>query len=138
MRDIALKIPLRPLHVGRLPERHQADAARVERLSYAFDHAALTRRIASFEQYDQALAALPDPVLEAYELELQSIELFEVDGLRQPGAEMVGGAVDCRIASGCERLARALLLAHGLTLYGRVYCCAAWRPLGGQIGLTAA
>ena len=49
-------------------------------------------------------------MLPRHELELQSIELLEVDRLRQPGAEMVRGTVGRRIESGGQRLAS--LLAH--------------------------
>jgi len=56
MRHIALEVPLRPLAVIGGRQRHDPGHARIEPLSDPLDHAALTRRIAAFEQNQHLLS----------------------------------------------------------------------------------
>ena len=76
--DIALKIPLAALALGRRAERHDAADARVQALGDALDDAALAGRVAALEDDHDPEALQADPFLQLDELELQMGELLDI------------------------------------------------------------
>ena len=72
MLDIALKIPLTTLDVGRLLQSNNASTAWVEVFHEAFDRSTLTRRIPPFKEDDDLLSSLLDPGLKLEQLHLQA------------------------------------------------------------------
>src|SRR5436190_16386340 len=79
MGDVALEVPLRLLAIGRRPQGHHPRAARVQRRTDALDGPSFSRRIPSFEDDNELLPRLPDPVLHLDQLEVQFRELLVVD-----------------------------------------------------------
>ena len=79
MGDVALKIPLAALCFRRLGQRHRPRVTRVHALEKSCDAAALPRRIAPFEEGDDALPCRLDMGLQFQELELQLEQLLLVD-----------------------------------------------------------
>ena len=106
--DIALEIPLRAFALGRLFQRDDARAARVEVLHEALDRAALAGGVAALEQHDDLLAGLLDPVLRLQKLGLQRQHALEIGLLVDLGA--VG------IVAGLESAADRVGVAAGVGL----------------------
>jgi hypothetical protein len=79
VRHVALEIPLRPLAVAGLLQRHHPAHARVEPLGDALDHAALAGRVAPFEDHRDLGSGVLDPVLQLDQLGLQPQQLAEID-----------------------------------------------------------
>ena len=71
MRDVALKIPLAALAVGRLFQRHDAGAAGIGVFHEAFDGAPLAGGVTPLEQNDHFLAGLAHPFLDFEQLDLE-------------------------------------------------------------------
>ncbi len=71
LRDVALEVPLSALGLRRLGERDRARVPRVQSLEKARDAAALARRVAPFEEDDDALPRLLHIGLELQKLELE-------------------------------------------------------------------
>jgi len=82
MLDVALEIPLRGFALGRLLERDDAGATRIEMLHEPLDGAALAGGVAAFENQDDLLAGLLDPFLDLEQFDLQFRFVFLID----PGA----------------------------------------------------
>ena len=78
MRDVTLKIPLRPFAFRRRRQRGHATDARIQPLRDAFDDAALARGVAAFEDDDDLVFGLHDPVLQLHQFPLQAEQLAEV------------------------------------------------------------
>ena len=72
---VALEIPLAALDLGRLLQRDDARAARIEVLHEALDRAALAGGVAAFEQDDDLLPGRLDPRLQLQQLDLQPVLL---------------------------------------------------------------
>ena len=68
---VALEVPLRALTVGRLLQRHDTSAARIQVLHEALDRAALAGCIASLEENDVAGVVVLAPFLKFQQLDLQ-------------------------------------------------------------------
>jgi len=71
VRDVPLEVPLGALPVGRLLQRHDPRAARVEVLHEPLDRAALAGGVAALEHDHQALLRPLRPVLQLEQLDLQ-------------------------------------------------------------------
>src|SRR5271166_61276 len=71
MRDVALKIPLRPLALGWLLQSNDPGGPRIHMFSETLDRAPLAGRVAAFEQHDDALSGLLDPALRLEQLALE-------------------------------------------------------------------
>ena len=71
MGDVALEIPLPLLALGRLFEGDHLGAPRVEVLGEPLDGPALARRVPTFEEDDDPLAGVLDPVLQLQQFDLQ-------------------------------------------------------------------
>ena len=92
VRGVALEIPLAPLAFIRRRQRGNAADARVEALGDPLDHAALAGGITAFEDHDDLLLVVRDPVLQLHQLALQPEQLLEIDApVDALGAGVVGG-----------------------------------------------
>ena len=76
--DVALEIPLRLLALGRRAQRDHAADARVEAGRDRLDRAALAGRVAPLEQHDDLEPGVPDPLLEAVQLDVEPRKLLLV------------------------------------------------------------
>ena len=139
--DVALEIPLRALALGRLLQRDDARAARVQVLHEALDRAALAGRVAPLEQHDDLLAGLLDPVLRLQQLRLQRQHALEIGLLLDLGAVGIvaglEGAADrvgvaARVRLDAERGFSALSAFGGL---GRLQRLLGLRRLRRLLGL---
>ena len=74
MTDIALKIPVCDLTVGRLAKGHDAHLARAEVLDDALDGAIFSGGIAAFENHQNPVVALDHVALQLHKLDLKRIE----------------------------------------------------------------
>ena len=72
---VALEVPLAALLLGRLLERDDARAPRVQVLHEALDRPALARRVAALEQDHDPLAGVLGPRLQLQQLDLQPVLL---------------------------------------------------------------
>src|ERR1700733_8469446 len=81
MGDVALKVPLRALALGRRAERHRSHHARVRLLSNPLDRPALPGGVTALEHHDDFQAFVDDPVLQTHELHLQALKLLLVASL---------------------------------------------------------
>src|SRR5208337_5055047 len=71
MRDVALKIPLRPLALGWLLQSDDPGGPRIHMFSETLDRAALSGGVAALEQHDDALSGLLNPALRLEQLALK-------------------------------------------------------------------
>ena len=71
MRHVTLEVPLSPLPLGRLGQRHDRGPARVQVLGEALDRAALAGRVAALEDDHDALPGGLHPVLQLDQLDLE-------------------------------------------------------------------
>jgi len=78
VRDVALKIPLRPFALARRGQRGDPADARIESLGDALDDATLASGVAAFEDDDHLELVVLNPVLQLYQVALQAQKLPEV------------------------------------------------------------
>ena len=78
MGDVPLEVPLASFSLGWGGQRDHTRVPRVEQGGHPLDDPALARRVAALEQRDHAKAAVPDPLLELDQLDLQAAELLLV------------------------------------------------------------
>ena len=135
--DVALEIPLAAFLVGRLLQRHDARAARIQVLHEALDRAALAGGVAALEQDDDLLPGLLDPGLQLEQFDLQPVLLALVALARQQvlvrvaAIAPVGGQLVLALRVGFARA--PLLLAQE-----RLRQLPARRPATGRRGCPAA
>ena len=79
MRNIPLEVPLRALALARCRKCRNAADAWIESLRDPFDGAALSGRVASFEEDNHLEIVRHDPVLQLDQFALQPEKLHEVD-----------------------------------------------------------
>jgi hypothetical protein len=88
MREIALKVQLRLLAVGRRRQRHHPEHPGADPLCDRLDRAAFPGGVASFEDDDDPQAMMLGPLLQCAQLYLQFAQLF-FDSLRFIGGSAV-------------------------------------------------
>ena len=74
MRDVALKVPLRPLSLGGLGQTDDVDLAGVEPFGNCADQPALAGGVSPFDQHEHACARMLQPAGEIVQLDLHRFE----------------------------------------------------------------
>ncbi len=82
MLHVALEVPLGQFTLGRLLQRHDARATRVQMLGEPLDRTALARRVPTLEDDHDLLTGLLDPRLQLQQLDLQPALLTLVSAAR--------------------------------------------------------
>ena len=103
--DVTLEIPLAALGVGRLGQRDDLGAARIEIFGEALDGAALAGGVAALEKHDDSFAGFLDPGLHFDQLDLQQFDLLEIIPLLHHLRIRIGAADDILFALGAFHFA---------------------------------